>query len=183
MDLIILGGLKHCGKTSLGRTLAQRFECPFFDLDRLILEGAKGDWKSVREIWTILGREEFSLLEEIAVRNFFEWILPTSRHSCSIFSLGGGTIENQEAMNWINRYGLKVYIRAEAELLYRRIMRKGRPPFLSENHPRQDFMDIYERRHVLYEEYSDIIVDVTEVPLEVNMQHLQMEIEHHYVGK
>ncbi len=183
MRIIILGGLKHCGKTSLGRTLSQRLGCHFFDLDSLMLESTGERWGSVREIWKAVGPDEFVVLEEQAMRNFIDWIMPTLKSQTIILSLGGGTIENSNAMNLISEYGLKVYIRADAEMLYQRIMRKGKPPFLSEKQPRKDFSIIYKRRHKLYEEYADICVDTYDVPLRVNAQRLLVEVENYYAGK
>ncbi|RLW68392.1 MAG: hypothetical protein B6D68_03740 [spirochete symbiont of Stewartia floridana] len=137
----------------------------------------------MREIWRSVGQDEFVMIEERAMRNFIDWTMPTLKSQSVILSLGGGTVENSNAMNLILENGLKVYVRADAELLYNRIMRKGKPPFLSEKQPRKDFRAIYERRHRLYEKYADIIVDVYDVPLKVNAQRLSVKLEKYYAGK
>ncbi|RKX83074.1 MAG: hypothetical protein DRP70_15320, partial [Spirochaetes bacterium] len=76
MGIILLGGIKHCGKTTLGRLAAEELGWRFYDLDNLILKEAGGMWKTVREVWQDMGKEEFQLLEEDASRNFIEWIIP-----------------------------------------------------------------------------------------------------------
>ena len=35
---IILLGIKHCGKSTLGNLLSKQFHCPFFDTDDVITE-------------------------------------------------------------------------------------------------------------------------------------------------
>ena len=179
MKNIILGGLKHCGKTSLGKILAADSGYRFFDLDDLVLEAAGGLWDSVRELWEKMGGYEFRYMEAEAARNFVEWIIPALGGSGSILSLGGGTVENSDALGWVKNLGLKVYLRADAELLYSRIMAHGRPPFLSEDDSHGGFMELYDKRHPLYTEFADIIHDVDDAPKKINAQRLLTALEQH----
>ena len=181
MENIILGGLKHCGKTSLGRIIAEDTGYRFFDLDELILSTAGGSWDSVREIWEKMGSFEFRRLEVEAARSFADWVIPSVRGTGVILSLGGGTVENADALGWLKNLGLKVYIRADAELLYQRIMARGRPPFLSEDDPHGDFMEIYSRRHPLCGVFADIIHDVDDAPKKINARRLLTALERHHV--
>lgn len=177
MGLILIGGLKHCGKTSLGRILARDLECPFFDLDDLVLEETAGKWKSIRQLYRELGRDEFRRLEVAAVRDFIEWRIPTLGGEPAVLSLGGGTIENTEAMAWLSGRGTAVYLKAEAELLFERIMQGGCPPFLSEDNPKEDFMTLYEKRDALYIQFADMIQEVDDAPQLVNAQRLLVSLE------
>ena len=129
MGIILLAGIKHCGKTSLGKIISADLGYRFFDLDDLVLQATGGSWDSVREIWINMGRHEFRRLEEDATRNFVEWVIPSLEGEGIVLSLGGGMVENPGALGWLKNRGLKVYIRADADLLYRRIMAGGRPPF------------------------------------------------------
>ena len=181
MGIILIGGIKHCGKTSLGRILAESWNYQFHDLDQLIISCANNAWESVREIWTNLGKEEFMRLEAEAARTFSEWIVPSASHHNCVLSLGGAAIENPKAMGWLHDLGTKVYIRADFETLYRRIMKKGRPPFLSEDNSREDFQEIYERRNALYEDYADVIHDVDDSPVQINAERLMATLEKHNV--
>ncbi len=180
MGIIIIGGLKHCGKTSLGKILSRDLRCPFFDLDDLVLEVTAGAWKSVRAIYRDLGREEFQRLEVEAVRDFAEWRMPKLGGGTAVLSLGGGTIENGEAMAWLSGRGTAVYLKADADLLFERIMNGGRPPFLSEENPKEDFMALYEKRDALYSQFADLIQEVDDAPQEINAQRLLVSLEKHH---
>ena len=76
MGIILIGGLKHCGKSTLGRIIAGDLDYRFYDMDNLVLKETGGAWTSVRSIWQDLGKDEFMLLEEDAARNFIEWVVP-----------------------------------------------------------------------------------------------------------
>lgn len=181
MSVIIIGGIKHCGKSSLGLKLAKHYEIPFFDVDKMILEETGNIWNSVREIWKRMGKTEFLRIEESAMRNFSEWVIPSCAGSRLVLSLGGGTIENGSAMGWLGKVkGLKIYIYADADMLFERIMSRGKPPFLSEDNPHEDFMALYKKRDVAYREYADIIHEVDDSPLEVNTQRLLVRLEEYY---
>ncbi len=58
---VVLFGMKHCGKSTLGRELARRWDCPFFDTDLLIekrYSEETGKTASVRQIMLDFGAEE-----------------------------------------------------------------------------------------------------------------------------
>ncbi len=180
MRIILLGGIKHCGKSTLGRIAAEELGYRFYDLDDLTLKETGGEWPSVREIWQDMGKEEFQLLEEDASRNFIEWIIPDLDGGGCVLSLGGGTVENSGAMAWIGKKGTNVYIRGKEEMLYQRIMAKGRPPFLSETSPREDFSALYERRNTLYMNFAHLIHDVDNSPAELNARRLIVALEKYH---
>ena len=182
MRFILLGGIKHCGKSTLGRIAAAELGYRFYDLDNLILDEAAGSDSSavsVRDIWRNLGEFEFRRLEEDACRNFIEWVIPGLNSGC-VLSLGGGTAENPGAMAWIGKKGINVYIRGEESLLFRRIMAGGRPPFLSEESPREDFAALYARRDALYRNFAHIIHDVDDSPAEINARRLVAALERYH---
>ena len=117
MGLVVLGGMKHCGKSTLGRIIAEDVGWAFQDLDDLILTESSGTWKSVRDLWRELGKEAFAAIEEEAARNYMEWTMPTLEKKGCILSMGGGTIENGGAMAQISRTGRNGYIRADEEII------------------------------------------------------------------
>lgn len=180
MGIVLIGGLKHCGKTTLGRIIAADLGYRFYDMDNLILNETGGAWDSVRDIWRDLGRAEFMMLEEDAARNFIEWIVPDLGGQGCILSLGGGTVENTGAVAWIGKKGTNVYVRADEALLYDRIMAGGRPPFLSEENPREDFARLYEKRDGLYSNYAHLVHDVDDSPAAINAQRLLVALEKYH---
>ena len=148
-------GIKHSGKSSLGSRLAGECGVRFHDLDRVIEEHGQGRrWLSVREIYRTLGREGFVKLEAEAVSASAE----AMRENPAVLALGGGTIENTEAMSALPKDAVRVYLEEDREILFRRIIRGGLPPFLDPADPEGSFHRLYEKRSKLYREAADVVV-------------------------
>lgn len=58
--IISLTGFMGSGKSSIGKVLAEKLACPFYDLDSLI-EGGEG--RSIPEIFSSVGEQFFRSLE------------------------------------------------------------------------------------------------------------------------
>ena len=179
---IFLTGVKHCGKTTVGRLLAGEWGVPFFDLDDLV-EAACADETGIvgscRDIYREYGKPAFLRYETEAALRLAE----TARHAResgsvapvpgleAIAALGGGTVENTEAMAVLKDFGLFVLLDAEPGELFERIKRGGIPPFLrngtgvpgggieEERHIYARFLELYSRRMKLYRRQADIIID------------------------
>ena len=68
---VVLAGIKHCGKSTLGRMLARRWNVPLVDTDaELEAEFARrtGRAAGTREIFRELGEEAFRKLEAEVIR-------------------------------------------------------------------------------------------------------------------
>ncbi len=148
----MLMGMKHSGKSTLGRLLAEARRVPFADLDELVeAEHDPARRTTFREIYAERGAAYFSRVEARAARRLEARI----REARAVVALGGGTIENDEAMAALGPVGFFVYLDEEEATLYERIMAGGRPAFLSEEDPRGDFARLYERRAGLYRARAD----------------------------
>jgi shikimate kinase len=169
LKTLVLSGIKHCGKTTLGNMLADRKGCAWYDLDRLVLNTpAANHYPTVRDLFIAEGVERLRELEIEAVRGILRRFNPGTKQA--VISLGGGTIENEEAMSLLRQEGSVVYLYLPEELLYGRIMAGGRPPFLSEETPREDFHEIYLKRDALNRELADLVIDLNEATPEENLQ-------------
>ncbi len=152
---IVLMGMKHCGKSTLGTMVAERYACEFYDLDEAVemLNGEPG--VSVRDIYARYGKDVFQRLEAAAAQRIRE-----KGGKSFVLALGGGTIENAQAMEHIRPMGRLIYLREKPEILFMRIEKNGIPPFLSKDDPFTDFLKLYERRAALYEGEADLVVDL-----------------------
>ena len=168
--MIVLMGIKHSGKTSLGKLTSVTLDLPFFDLDNLLEEQySKKRSLSFRELYIKLGKKGFRDLETKAVNSI-------SMKSKGIVALGGGTIENISAMKAVKKAALLVFLDTEEEILFKRIKENGVPPFL-EKSPKELFHKLYKKRRILYSEAADITLKLTsESPGEI-LQLLMKEIE------
>jgi len=155
MKRIILSGIKHSGKSTVGWALASQLGLYFADLDDLILRDADG-FDSVRDIYRILGGDGFKEKEAGSLDHF----LQANEGKDFVLSLGGGTIENQAALELLNREDVSTYyLDADEKALFNRIARGGIPPFLEGENPKEKFGILYEKRSELYRNWASVIID------------------------
>ena len=113
-----------CGKSSVGKALANTLEIPFADLDEFI-EIEQG--RSVREIFQQSGELYFRKLEHKALNHFIQSSKPT------VVALGGGTpcyFDNMEVLATSQQFS--VYLKGSIPTLAERLMReKDHRPILS----------------------------------------------------
>jgi shikimate kinase len=189
--LIIFSGLKHSGKSSLARLFSQRLGLPALDLDALIADrvvGAcpefadAGDHASiVRAFYRMRGKEAFMEMETQAARTAASGSRDTDGVGCGpmILSLGGGTMENQAAMDSLAGVGLVIFLDAPCGLLFERIMRGGLPAFLDPADPRKSFENLYDRRRRLGIERAHRVVELGAKNLEQAYSELVPFIKEH----
>lgn len=108
---ILLIGFMGCGKTSLGKKLAEKMNYNFIDLDKIIEETQK---LSISEIFSLKGESYFRNLER-------EWLSDFDGKD-NIISLGGGTPCFHDNMTLINSIGTSVYLQLKPDLLTDRLL-------------------------------------------------------------
>ncbi|TVR02733.1 MAG: shikimate kinase [Spirochaetaceae bacterium] len=158
---IYLMGVKHSGKSTLGELLAERLDRAFLDLDTTIMDlyarDSFGPPASVREIYEQLGPAGFQELEAEAAAVIAH---PATLRTPDVVALGGGTIDNKPAMQRLADTGIFLYLLQNEEVLFRRIVRRGIPPFLQGDDPRAAFAELFRRRDAAYRARADQIVDI-----------------------
>ncbi len=155
--MIVLSGMKHCGKTTIGTLLAEKMELPFYDLDREMekIFSSAGDIP-VREIYKKEGAAVFKEWEIKALLRLIGY----GEQEC-VLSLGGGTIENTEAVKILKKTsGFFIFLDVEEHILLSRILKGGIPPFLSTDDPEASFHSLYKRRVPLYKAAADCIIQL-----------------------
>jgi shikimate kinase len=155
---IILIGYRGCGKTTLGRLIADRLEAPHLDTDRLI-ELSAG--MSIADIFKREGATTFRRRESEAIRSASETIY-ISETMLAILSLGGGAVEIPENLNLLPPYRTIVWLTATPTTLRRRLEHDPettaqRPP-LEGASTIDEIESVLARRTPLYQEWSDHVV-------------------------
>ena len=154
---ILLFGIKHSGKTSIGKLLSQELGWSFSDLDDCIeMRTREEAGVSIRDFFRVEERSRFFSIERSCLATFLEnhpapWILAT----------GGGIIDNTAALELVPGGTVKILLHSAPEILYERIIRKGLPPFMSADDPYGSFLSIYNSRTSRYRALADIIIDRT----------------------
>ena len=87
MANLILTGFMATGKTEVGRLLARRFGCPFFDTDGLVETAAR---RTIAQIFASDGEAHFRALERDAVGE--ACAVPDA-----VIATGGGTLLDERA--------------------------------------------------------------------------------------
>jgi shikimate kinase len=130
-----------CGKSAIGKMLATTLGIEFVDADTEI-EAAAG--RSIAEIFEDFGEPEFRRLEERVIERLLG-------EGTRIIALGGGAFINEKTRNNIVHEGLSIWIQADIDILFERVMRKpGKRPLLATDNPKQTLSDLMAKREPIY---------------------------------
>ncbi len=161
-----LMGFMGSGKTELGRLLAERWQVPFVDLDRLVEERAG---RPIAAIFAEEGEASFRHRESLALRSL-------AGHESAVIALGGGTPLAPENRDWLRRNGTTVWLNPSFETILERLPpaeRAHRPLFAEEERAAA----LYRERLAVYRTAADLelMVEPQEGPEEV-LQRLEAKL-------
>jgi shikimate kinase len=122
---IALVGLMGAGKTTVGRRLAQALGMPFRDADAEI-EAAAG--RSISDIFSQFGETAFRDGE----RKVIARLLDQPPH---VLATGGGAFIDDDTRALINARAISVWLKADVEVLAKRVARRDTRPLLSGKDP------------------------------------------------
>jgi len=151
-DPIFLAGFMGAGKTAAGRALAGLLAYSFLDLDALIEERAG---KSVREIFTQLGEQEFRRLEGEAIRSLDEL-------KFSVVALGGGAYQSEPNRAALRTIGVTVWLDCPFEVCFERIKGGSSRPLLAGE---SELRELFDSRRAAYSA-ADYVVETGSLPPE-----------------
>ncbi len=150
---IALVGLMGVGKSTIGRRLAQAMELPFRDADQEIEAAAS---RSIPEIFAELGEAEFRAGE----RRVIGRLLQEDPH---VLATGGGAFMDPQTRELMKEKAITVWLKADLDVLVRRVGRKNTRPLLDGKDPRAVLQELMERRYPIYAE-ADITVYTDDRP-------------------
>lgn len=123
MKRIFLIGYMGAGKTTIGRELAKELNLDFIDLDHFIQARFQ---KTVNQLFQDAGESEFRNIEKKMLREVGEF-------ENVIISAGGGTPCFFDNMDYMNRVGTTVYLKASPLALCKRlIVAKAKRPLIQD---------------------------------------------------
>lgn len=141
---IVLIGMPGCGKTTIGKLLADKLGRKFIDIDSCI-ENQEGC--TISQIFEH-GEQLFRRLETEAV-------LALENEKASVITTGGGIVKNTLNMESLHKNGVIVYIDRKLEDIAGDIDISTRP-LLAKGV--QQLEKLHAERHGLYKKFSDITV-------------------------
>ena len=142
---LLFFGIKHCGKSTLGRLTAEHFGVKFVDTD-LELESRfqmlNGCPLPTRDIFRELGEEG----------------LAAQQAGPRVVALGGGVPANPFVEpEVLKKMGFGVYLAIRPEIAFERVRRRGLPPFLALfADPYAEFLRMNRQREAAYRSYADL---------------------------
>jgi len=145
---ITLVGLMGVGKSSVGRRLANALELPFRDADAEV-EAAAG--RSIPDIFADLGEPAFREGE----RRVIARLLDDPPH---VLATGGGAFMNEETRRLIKEKSISVWLKADLDVLARRVGRKDNRPLLAGKDPVAVLKAQAAERYPIYAE-ADVTVE------------------------
>lgn len=149
---IVLVGLMGAGKTTVGRRLAEKLGLVFVDADHEI-EIAAG--LTIPEIFAKHGEAYFRDGERKVIARLLE-------NGAQVLATGGGAYMNADTRNAIRAHGISIWLRADFDLLMRRVRRRSNRPLLQNDDPEAVMRKLIAERYPVYGE-ADITVDSRDV--------------------
>jgi shikimate kinase len=150
---IVLVGLMGAGKSTVGRRLAQKLGLPFRDADNEI-EAAAG--MSIPDIFSIHGEGYFRDGERRVIARLLQ-------EGPMVLATGGGAFMNEETRARIAESGISIWLRADLDVLMRRVRKRATRPLLQNADPEGTMRQLMEKRHPVYA-LADLTVESHEAP-------------------
>jgi shikimate kinase len=154
---IVLVGLMGAGKSSIGRRLAEKIELPFVDADHEIELAAD---KTIAEIFKDHGEAYFREGERRVISRLIE-------NGAQVLATGGGAFINDETRASIESRGVSLWLKADLNLLMKRVMKRADRPLLKNDDPEAVMKRLMDERYPVYAK-ADVTVESKDV------QHTQM---------
>ena len=156
---IALVGLSGVGKSSVGRRLASALGMPFRDADAEV-EAAAG--RPIAEIFAQYGEAAFRDGE----RRVIARLLADTPH---VLATGGGAFMHVETRALIKAQAISVWLKADIEVLARRVGRKDNRPLLAGRDPLEILTAQARDRYPVYAE-ADIAVETGDTPHQIAVE-------------
>ena len=156
---IALVGLMGVGKSSVGRRLASALGLPFADADSEV-EAAAG--RSIADIFAEMGEAAFREGE----RRVIARLLDQTPH---VLATGGGAFMNDQTRELIKSKAISVWLKADLDVLARRVARKDSRPLLIGKDPLAVLEAQAAARYPAYAE-ADIVVETGDAAHHVTVE-------------
>jgi shikimate kinase len=150
---LVLVGMMAAGKSSVGRRLALRLSLPFVDADTEIEKAAV---MTIPEIFSVHGESYFRAGEARVIARLLE-------SSPQVLATGGGAFMNADTRAAIRLKGISIWLKADFDVLLRRVKRRTDRPLLANDDPAETLRRLMAERYPIYSE-ADLTIESRDVP-------------------
>lgn len=152
---IFLCGFMGCGKTTVGKILAKKMGCSFYDTDELIVEN---QGMTIPEIFAQKGEPYFRQIEADIVKSMCG--------KSAVISCGGGAMINPDTAKAVKDAGETiVFLDVDFATCYERICGDSNRPIASSS-TKEELKERFDKRYVLYKNHSTLQIDASSSPME-----------------
>lgn len=154
---IVLCGFMGCGKSTVGRLLAEKLGMRLIDTDSYI---EKKEGMTISEIFTEKGESYFRNAELEVCKEL------SGFHSC-VISTGGGTLLKEENVKEIKKGGKVYFLDVSADTVLTRLRYDTTRPLLQKPDKEKAVNDLMRQRMPLYKKAADYVISAEEPPRKV----------------
>jgi len=152
--LIVLVGMMGAGKSTIGRRLAARLKLSFVDADNEI-ETAHGGM-TIPEIFEAHGEAHFRDGEARVIARLLD-------NGPGVLATGGGSFMREETRQRIRDKAISVWLKADADVIMRRVKRRADRPLLQTADPAGTVTRLLTEREPVYQD-ADLTIWSRDVP-------------------
>lgn len=165
---LVLVGMMGAGKSSIGWRIAQKLGIPFHDTDQEV-ERAAGC--SVADIFETWGEKAFRDAERRVIKRLLS-------NQVQVISTGDGAFVDPDSQALIKKNAISLWLRADPEILYERVIRRDTRPLLFDGDARQILEEMIERRYPIYAK-ADLIVESNDDAHEATVERVMEALKNH----
>ena len=143
---VILIGMMGCGKSTVGRILAERLGLELISIDREI---EKNEQRSIPDIFAAAGEAYFRNCE-------LKTVLALDGRENLVIDCGGGLPMREDCIRPLKESGLVFFLRRDPGETFDSIPREGRP--LAQD-GRDAFIDRFRQREPVYRRWADHMIE------------------------
>jgi shikimate kinase len=153
---VVLVGMMGAGKSTIGRRLAARLRLPFLDADNEIELAHAG--MTIPEIFAAHGEPYFRDGEARVIARLLDG-------GPCVLATGGGAFLREETRNRIRDKAVSIWLKADADIIMRRVKRRADRPLLQTADPAATVERLIGEREPIYQ-YADLTIWSRDVPHE-----------------
>jgi shikimate kinase len=139
---VVLVGMMGAGKSTIGRRLSARLRLPFLDADSEIELAHAG--MTIPEIFAAHGEPYFRDGEARVIARLLD-------NGPGVMATGGGAFMREETRNRIHDRAVSIWLKADADIIMRRVKRRADRPLLQTADPAATVGRLIEEREPVYQ--------------------------------
>lgn len=155
----------------MGRRLATQLGMPFCDADTEI-ERAAG--QTISEIFEQHGEDFFRSGE----RRVIARLLGGSRQ---VLATGGGAFMNEETRALISEHAVSIWLKADFDLLMKRVLRRNHRPLLQQGDPYETMRALMDTRYPVYAK-ADLTIEAQDGPHSHTVNRIVDDLEDYFTA-